>query len=125
MVDLVDVSLGWRYYGHSQKWAVMDSVTSICIENDLDAYEIPADTYELVCVFRYLKRDMFPQLCQCVRSGGRIFYETYNRNYLRIVPEFNPAFLLEVGELSGYFADWKLLHSIETGHISSVVAVKP
>ena len=92
---------------------------------DLDSYEFPQATYDLVCVFRYLKRQMFPQLRSSVRPGGRILYETFNTGYLDIVPGFNRAFLLEAGELAGYFADWKILHNNDGKHMSSLVAIKP
>ncbi len=92
---------------------------------DLDTVELPANFYDVVCVFRYLKRDLFPQLRACVRPGGRILYETFNVRYRAIVPEFNPAFLLELGELAGYFADWKLLLNSHDKHISRLVARKP
>jgi tellurite methyltransferase len=92
---------------------------------DLDDVELPANFYDITCVFRYLKRDLFPQLRACVRPGGRIVYETLNVRYRMIVPDFNPAFLLEVGELAGYFADWKILHHVDEKHISQVVAKKP
>ena len=66
---------------------------------DLDSVELSTDFYDVVCVFRYLKRDLFPQLRACIRPGGRIIYETFNVRYRGLVPEFNPAFLLEIGEL--------------------------
>jgi SAM-dependent methyltransferase len=92
---------------------------------DLDSVELSADFYDVVCVFRYLKRDLFPQLRACIRPGGRILYETFNVRYRAMVPEFNPAFLLELGELAGYFADWKILLNTDDKHISRVVARKP
>jgi tellurite methyltransferase len=92
---------------------------------DLDTYEFPTNTYDLVCVFRYLDRDLIPQLRSCVRSGGRIFYETFNVRYLDSAPDFNPDFLLEAGELAGYFADWKIIHNIDGKQMSSLVAIKP
>jgi SAM-dependent methyltransferase len=92
---------------------------------DLDDVRLDASTYEIACVFRFLKRDLFPQLRACIRPGGRIIYETFNQRYRRLVPEFNPSFLLEVGELAGVFADWRILHNVETNHISRLVAIKP
>lgn len=92
---------------------------------DLDDIQLETGTYEIACVFRFLKRDLFPQLRACVRPGGRVIYETFNQRYRRLVPEFNPAFLLEVGELGGIFADWKIIHNAETNHLSRLVAIKP
>lgn len=92
---------------------------------DFDHYTLKPDHYDLLCVFRYLKRDLFIALRQAVRPGGRVIYETFNRGYLDLVPGFNPAFLLDSGELAGYFADWKLLHNHDSSHISRIVAIKP
>jgi tellurite methyltransferase len=92
---------------------------------DFDDYELEANRYDLVCVFRYLKRDFFSQIRRSVRPGGRVIYVTFNRRYLDVVPGFNSAFLLEIGELAGYFADWKVVHNWEENHISRVVAIKP
>lgn len=95
------------------------------LQIDLDEVELEAETYDLVCVFRYLRRDFFDRLGLIIRPGGRIIYETFNTRYLQIVPGFNPDFLLERGELAGYFAGWQILHSAEDTHISQLVARKP
>lgn len=92
---------------------------------DLDQHKLKTDHYDMVCVFRYLKRDMFIPIRQSVRPGGRVIYETFNTRYLNIVPGFNPSFLLEIGELAGYFSDWKIIHQLEETHISRLVAVRP
>lgn len=95
------------------------------LQVDLDDFEADREHYHVVCVFRYLKRDIMPALCAAVAPGGRIIYETFNLNYLDLVPDFNTAFLLEPGELAQYFEDWQILRDEEQGHISQLVAVKP
>jgi tellurite methyltransferase len=95
------------------------------LQIDLDEIEMEEEAYHLVCVFRYLKRDLFPEITACVAPGGRVVYETFNVNYLESVPEFNPAFLLQPGELATCFPGWKILHESDEGHISQVVALKP
>jgi SAM-dependent methyltransferase len=92
---------------------------------DFDHFELEPNRYDLVCVFRYLKHDFFTPIRQTVRPGGRVIYATFNRRYLDLVPGFNPAFLLDIGELGGYFADWKIVHAWEETHISRIVAIKP
>lgn len=92
---------------------------------DIDTAQLETDHYDLVCVFRYLKRDLFPMIKQAVRSGGRIIYETFNVRYLEIVPGFNRAFLLDPGELHSFFDDWDILHDDEADHHSRLVALKP
>lgn len=95
------------------------------LQVDLDSVDLKLNKYHLVCVFRYLKRDLFPQIRAAIRPGGRVVYETFNVNYLEVVPQFNPAFLLKLGELTGCFADWKVLHKSEIGYTSRIVAIKP
>lgn len=92
---------------------------------DLDSQDLSANSYDLVCVFCYLQRDLFPKLRNCITSGGRIIYQTFNLHLLEKQPTFNPAYLLHLGELAGTFADWKIVHHLEAGHITQLVAIKP
>ena len=87
--------------------------------------EICPQSYDLVIVFRYLRRPLFPILREAIRSGGRIIYETFNLNYLEQVPEFNRGFLLNSGELESAFNGWRFVHYDEASHVSQMVAVKP
>ncbi len=124
LVDLVDVSRIALL--RAQAEATQRGLRELnLLPVDLDQYDLPADQYELVAVFRYLKRDLFPALRHTIRPGGRILYETFNRQYLQLVPGFNPDYLLEIGELLGYFADWQVLTYAEDSHLSRIVAVKP
>ncbi|MDQ7025263.1 MAG: class I SAM-dependent methyltransferase [Anaerolineae bacterium] len=96
------------------------------LQIDVDKLDIDPATYDLICVFRYLKRDLFPFLKEATKPNGRIIYETFNLRYLDVVPQFNRDFLLEDGELEGYFSDWQIIYSEEEEqHISQLVAVKP
>jgi SAM-dependent methyltransferase len=96
------------------------------LQVDSDNLEVDPDRYDLICVFRYLKRDLFPHIKQAVKPGGRVIYETFNVNYLEIVPEFNRNFLLDEGELATYFTDWQVIYfEEEENHISQLVSVKP
>lgn len=87
--------------------------------------ELCPDTYDLIIVFRYLRRPLFPILMAAIKSGGRIIYETYNQRYLQYVPAFNNDFLLKDGELLAAFDDWRVIHHDEATHVSQLVAVKP
>lgn len=123
-VDVMDISRMALLRGRAEM--VNQGLRNInFLQVDLDHVDLKLNKYHLVCVFRYLKRDLFPQIRACIRPGGRILYETYNLDYLELVPAFKPAFLLQPGELAGYFADWKVLHHSEIGHTSRLVAIKP
>ncbi len=88
-------------------------------------HEICPENYDVIIVFRYLRRPLFPILREATRSGGRVIYETFNLNYLEQVPEFNPDFLLKPGELETAFEGWRFVHYDESSHVSQMVAVKP
>lgn len=92
---------------------------------DIATQPLQVGHYALVCVFRFLDRECFTALRAAVQPGGRIIYETFNSRFLALRPDFSPAYLLALGELVGYFADWRLLLVEDDGPISRVVAVKP
>ena len=95
------------------------------LQVDVDDLQLEAEYYDVLCVFRYLKRRLFPLLKLSVKRGGRIIYETYNMRYLQEVPGFNTAYLLEVGELRSIFNDWHILYDEEIDHNARIVAIKP
>jgi tellurite methyltransferase len=94
------------------------------LQMDLDTVELNTEYYDLVCVFRFLKRDFLPRLRASVAIGGRVIYQTFNLRYLETVPEFNPAYLLNPGELEAMFAGWRVVYYDETGPSSQIVALK-
>ena len=91
---------------------------------DIDSLELEQNAYNVVCVFRYLKRSTFSLLKLATRRGGRIIYETFNTRYLEQVPQFNKTFLLQDGELRRIFSDWDITLHEEDTHISRIVATK-
>lgn len=95
------------------------------IPADLDTYEFEPDSYDLICVFRYLNRDLFPVLRAAVRAGGRILYETFNTRYQQVQPVEHVEYLLRAGELAGTFADWRIAANQDDGTLSRIVAIKP
>lgn len=88
------------------------------------AHELCPDTYDLIAVFRYLKRKLFPVLKAAIKPNGRIIYETFNVGYLEKVPDFNREFLLEKGELEDVFRDWRIVFHDDSEAVSQLVAVK-
>jgi SAM-dependent methyltransferase len=63
------------------------------------APQLPRRAFDLVVVFNYLHRPLFPALVAALRPGGFLIYETFTRaQALRGKPS-NPDFLLEPGEL--------------------------
>ena len=124
IVDLVDVSrVALETAQDAAHQRGIERLNVLQIDLDHDALE--SEAYDLVCVFRFLKRELFPMIRGAVRPGGRVIYETYNTRYLDVLPGFNADFLLETGELAGYFGDWQIVRNTNARHISQLVAVKP
>jgi len=76
-------------------------------------FAIPPESYELVCDFFYLQRDLFASMRAGVRPGG-VFAGVIHMHTEGIAAR-HPQFLLHAGELREYFRDWKILHYSERG----------
>ena len=76
------------------------------IAADLDDFPLPSAAYDLVCVFRFLDRALFPAIRACVRPGGLVVYQTFNVRRLHLHPTFSPDHMLALGELPGFFPGW-------------------
>ncbi len=67
-----------------------------------------------VLVFYFLERAIMNRLIELLTPGGLMLYETFLRKQNELDRERDPAFLLEDGELPGYFRDLETL-SFEEG----------
>jgi SAM-dependent methyltransferase len=65
--------------------------------------ELPAERYDLVTVFRFLHRPLFPSIERAIAPGGWLVYETFRRGQERFGRPTHPRFLLHPGELSSAF----------------------
>lgn len=96
-------------------------------------FHIERATYDLVCVFYYLQRDLFSTIRAGVKPGGTVVAAIHLNNGREDAKPANPAFLLEPGELKQLFADWEITYyregdSDEGGHhhdTAYLIARKP
>lgn len=95
------------------------------IQADAEETQLEAERYDLVCVFRYLNRDLLPQLSASLKPGGRLIYETFNLQYLDIVPGFNVDYLIQGDELKDWLKGWQIIRHSHIGHITQLVARRP
>lgn len=71
---------------------------------------LPSGTFDLVTVFRFLHRPLFPLLRRAVTPGGYIVYETFHdRNRETGRRPSDPAHLLTNGELRAAFEGFEIL----------------
>jgi SAM-dependent methyltransferase len=64
---------------------------------------IPEGRYDVITVFRFLQRALFPHIERALAPGGHLVYETYRRGQARFGRPKHPRFLLDDGELARAF----------------------
>jgi rhodanese-related sulfurtransferase len=97
---------------------------------DLESGEasLGENEWELVLVFHYLHRPLFPSLARALRPRGLLVYETFTREQAGHGGPTNPDFLLAPGELPHLVAPLRVIRQREGvfdgRHLASVVARK-
>ena len=96
---------------------------------DLEQYEIPPNTFDVIICTYYLQRDLFPKIAAALKPGGMVLIETYTMDHLQYRPTFNPAYLLEPNELLGLLPGLRVsrYQDVDDGHtaFASILAQKP
>lgn len=121
-VDISHVALQ-RARGGARSRQLQEKV--LFAQVDLDRWRLPRLSVDLVCVFRFLDRDLFPMLQEALRPGGFLFYQTRHVGLLERLPDANPHYLLQLGELPRAFAAWNILTYREAPEDARLVARKP
>jgi predicted O-methyltransferase YrrM len=77
----------------------------------------PDGSWDLVCVFRYLNRDLFPWIREAVNPGGLVVFETFlgEGRGKRLRPR----------ELEAAFDGFEILRGREAEGLASIVARRP
>jgi hypothetical protein len=83
------------------------------IDLESGRFEIEAGAYDLICIFYYLQRDLFPQIRAGVCAGGHVVAAIHMVDESPDIKQMNPAFLLQPGELRAEFRGWEILHDYE------------
>ena len=78
-------------------------------------FTLPPDTYDLVCDFHYLHRDLFPRMRDSVHPGGVFVAAIHLAGEDVNLSPHNPVFLLQPGELRAFFDGWEVLFYSEGG----------
>jgi SAM-dependent methyltransferase len=91
---------------------------------DLDVWRAPEANYDLICVFRFLDRRLFPSIRKGLRPGGFLYYSTRHKGFLQRNPSSCTAYLLARGELLEVFGDWHILHYREGPEEAELIASK-
>ncbi|QOJ05177.1 MAG: class I SAM-dependent methyltransferase [Planctomycetia bacterium] len=96
----------------ARKLAAENHATIHAFIADLETYQLPKDTYDVIACFYYLQRDLVPQMKAALKPGGMIIYETYtteNRERGFKGPK-EEEYLLQPNELLRLFEDLKIVY---------------
>src|ERR1044071_6118808 len=115
-VKLVDISeVGVKQAAENAKQT--GTASSIITEvRDLNAkQDLGREQYDLVVVFFFLQRGLFPALAAAIKPGGFLIYKTYTNEQKRFAGgPSHPMFLLQPNELLRAFTSLRVLHYHET-----------
>ncbi|MBK8901131.1 MAG: class I SAM-dependent methyltransferase [Anaerolineaceae bacterium] len=92
-----------------QKAAELGVVVDTAVFDLITPY-FPPNCVDVLLNFRFLERAAFPAYRQALRPGGLLFFETF----VHTEAGDTPTYLLEPGELPQAFADFEIVHSVET-----------
>jgi len=124
IVDAVDIS--YAALRHARAEMLRRGLHSVhFIVADLDEFPLPQRQYDLVLVFRFLDRRLFPAIRERVRPGGLVIYQTFNVRHRARRPSCSPDHMLHLGELPGHFPGWEILEASDEGYLSTFVGRKP
>ncbi len=80
-------------------------------EVDFDSFTLPKESYDLIVCVYFLKRSLFAQMIEALTPNGILIMETFLHDPGNERAPSNPAFLLNEGELEGFFEErCELLH---------------
>lgn len=77
--------------------------------------DLGREQYDLVIVFFFLQRELFPALISTLKPGGLLIYKTYTTEQKNFAGgPSHPMFLLQPNELLRAFSSLRVLHYHET-----------
>ncbi len=115
-VDLVDISN--VALGLAKEKSQVSSAPGMLNTEALDLNvtgDLGRDKYDLIVVFYFLRRELFPALVAALKSGGMLIYRTYTIDRMNVPGgPTDPAYLLQPDELREAFTELDILFYNET-----------
>ena len=112
-VTLVDISeVGLE---HAKKNAGRLASRINFVPADLDRFSLDPVAYDLILVFFYLERSLFPRLVRALKPGGLLIYKAYTIDQMNLPGgPSHPLHLVKHNELLRAFKRLRVLHYRET-----------
>lgn len=117
LADLSDEATAVARQNAQAAGVELQTVSEPSIDTLMRASASPAAQYDLIMVFQYLDRSLFPAMRTAIRPGGLILYKAHTVDHLAIGdgkgPK-DPEYLLQRQELLRIFAGTRVLYYNET-----------
>lgn len=116
LVDISEVALGMAKEKFQAVAGLPVAGKLNAVQLDLNtANDLGQDKYDLIVVFYFLRRELFPALLAALKSGGMLIYRTYTIDRMNVPGgPSDPAYLLQPGELREAFQSLQILYYNET-----------
>ncbi len=94
---------------------------------DLTSFPLPEERYSVLLCFRYLQRDLWPDMARALKPGGALVMETFTVERVKSRPNFPIEYCLEPGELRTAFPDLQVgVYREDPGlETASILAFRP
>jgi SAM-dependent methyltransferase len=116
LVDISDVALGLakEKFQAGEEHPVAGKLNAAQIDLNT-ANDLGQNKYDLIVVFYFLRRELFPALIAALKPGGILIYRTYTIDRMNAPGgPTDPAYLLQPGELREAFDELDVLYYNET-----------
>jgi len=111
---------GLDFLNAQAKGAGQLQITTECVDletDDLQPPDLGTERYDVILVFFYLYRPLFPQLLKALKTGGVLLYETFLlENHIHRQHPRRKEFCLETNELLSLLQGFQILHYDEGDH---------
>jgi 2-polyprenyl-3-methyl-5-hydroxy-6-metoxy-1,4-benzoquinol methylase len=113
LLDISDVGIKQAIANAKSTGSAVSISSEVRDLNDMQ--DLGREQYDLVIVFFFLQRELFPALISALKPGGLLIYKTYTmaKKNFGGGPS-HPMFLLEPNELLRAFSSLRVLHYHET-----------
>jgi tellurite methyltransferase len=113
LVDISGVGIALARENAARSTAASAIITE---RRDLNTeHDLGRELYDLVMVFFFLQRELFPALVSALKPGGHLIYKTYTTEQQRFSGgPTHLMFLLQPNELLHAFSSLQILHYHET-----------
>ena len=131
---------GWQVRGIDRNVEAIEQLQGVArclgLQINVDVVDLESGSvdlgnavYNLIVVTRYLHRPLFPAICDALKPGGILLYETFTIAQAERGHPKNPEFLLKPNELQKLVRPLEILRAYEGERdgqmVAAVVARKP